>query len=183
MENPTASIDSALFARPKPTPNVAANAIRFVRLAFKDTLRNVRRQRPQTGPQILKSHSCPENCASGHTRRLCLKECPQCADMEIMREQRVETRVPIMAKAEAWWKDAAGASQTAQVKIEDTSPSGAGLRTATPIPAGSKLTVKWHREQFSGVVAYCRRDGADYLVGVRREKTEKAVKPERSIAT
>src|SRR5207245_708864 len=35
---------------------------------------------------------------------------------------------------------------------------------------GSKVLVRWHREQFSAVARNCRRDGRDFLLGVRREQ-------------
>lgn len=86
-----------------------------------------------------------------------------------MTERRVEGRVPIMALAQAWWKNEAGVSQTAPVKMEDTSASGACVRARKPISVGLKVSIKWHREQFSGTVMNCRPDGPEYLLGIRRE--------------
>ncbi len=54
--------------------------------------------------------------------------------------------------------------------MEDTSPSGACIRLKTPIDVGSKLIVKWQRRNsFSAVARNCRKDGRDFLLGVRRD--------------
>lgn len=41
----------------------------------------------------------------------------------------------------------------------------------TPISIGARLMVKWHRENFSAVARNCRRDGREFLLGVRRDPT------------
>src|ERR1035438_7028350 len=38
-----------------------------------------------------------------------------------------------------------------------------------PRSVGSKLTVKWQREQFFAVAKNCRSDGREFLLGVRRD--------------
>jgi hypothetical protein len=48
-------------------------------------------------------------------------------------------------------------------------PVGACIRIKRPVAIGARLTVKWHREQFSGIARNCRKDGGDFLLGVRRE--------------
>jgi hypothetical protein len=81
----------------------------------------------------------------------------------------VEPRKVMWAVAEISWQDAAGTSFRAPATLEDTSPSGACIRIRQPFPVGSRLTVKWHREQFSAVARNCRSDGRDFILGVRRE--------------
>ena len=71
----------------------------------------------------------------------------------------VEPRKVMWAVAEISWQDAAGTSFRAPATLEDTSPSGACIRIRQPFPVGSRLTVKWHREQFSAVARNCRSDG------------------------
>jgi hypothetical protein len=44
---------------------------------------------------------------------------------------------------------------------------------------GAKVTVKWHREQFSAVARNCRRDGREFLLGVRRLAQTPAPQPSR----
>ena len=85
---------------------------------------------------------------------------------------RLEPRTAIMAKAEVAWEDYPGTWRGAQAKIEDTSRSGACVRVGVPISVGSRLKIKWHREEFFGVAKYCRRDGGDYVLGIQRETSE-----------
>src|SRR5579862_1424393 len=81
--------------------------------------------------------------------------------------RNVEPRTVMWAVAEVFWEDPTGVKRAAAT-LEDTSPSGACLRVNTPITVGSELTVKWHREQFSATARNCRRDGTEFLWGVRR---------------
>jgi len=60
------------------------------------------------------------------------------------------------------------------VKIEDTSRSGACIRISVPIGVESKLIVDWREGRFSGVARYCRADGDEYSVGIRRDAPEVA---------
>ena len=53
--------------------------------------------------------------------------------------------------------------------LEDTSNSGACIRVGKFIHIGSKVVIKWHREQFPAVTRNCRRDGKEFLLGVMRE--------------
>jgi hypothetical protein len=53
--------------------------------------------------------------------------------------------------------------------LEDTSASGACVRMRTPVHVGARVTIKWHREQFSAIAKNCRSEGKEYLVGMRRE--------------
>jgi hypothetical protein len=46
-----------------------------------------------------------------------------------------------------------------------------------PISIGAKLKIKWHREEFSGIAKYCRRDGGDYVLGIQRETPENEARP------
>ena len=106
-----------------------------------------------------------------------------------MNETAIEPRTAIWAVAEVRWEDAAGTPLVAPATLEDTSPSGACLRVKTPVTVGSRLTIKWHREQFSAIARNCRSDGREYLLGVRREAVpsgalkEAAAKTEMEEAT
>jgi hypothetical protein len=80
----------------------------------------------------------------------------------------IEPRRLMWAVAEVSWADAAGNPIQSRATIVDISTSGACIRLRDRIGVGSLLTVKWHREQFSATARNCRRDGADYLLGVRR---------------
>lgn len=71
--------------------------------------------------------------------------------------------------AEVSWQDAGGSSFRARATLEDMSASGACLRVQSAVPVGSRVMIKWYREQFSAVARNCRQEGRDYLLGVRRE--------------
>lgn len=73
------------------------------------------------------------------------------------------------AMAEVIWQDATGTSFRAPATLEDTSPSGACVRVRQPFSVGSRVTIRWHREQFSAIARNCRNDGRDFLLGVLRE--------------
>lgn len=85
---------------------------------------------------------------------------------------RLEPRTAMMAMAEIVWEDQPGTWRGSFAKLEDTSPSGACIRVATAIAVGAKLKVKWHKEQFSGIAKYCRREGGEYILGIQRESSE-----------
>jgi len=84
------------------------------------------------------------------------------------------------AVAEITWEDGGGTSFRVPAILEDTSKCGACIRLKRPVAIGSRLTIKWHREEFSAIARNCRRDGGDFLLGVRREhgiSTRKAAAP------
>jgi hypothetical protein len=74
-----------------------------------------------------------------------------------------------MARAELQWEDPAGTARAAFAMIEDISQSGAGIRLRQPLSVGAKLRVKWHKEQFSGIVRHCHREGMEYVLGIQRD--------------
>jgi len=91
------------------------------------------------------------------------------ADKGGVRANRAETRKIIMARAELQWEDSTGTSRTAHAMLEDISRGGAGVRLRRPINVGWKLNIKWHKEQFSGIVRHCRREGMEYVLGGQRD--------------
>jgi len=84
----------------------------------------------------------------------------------------IEARRRIWAGAEISWEDPTGTPYHAPATMKDTSASGACLQVGAPIGIGSRLTVKWHKEQFGVTARNCRRDGQEFLLGVGREKDE-----------
>src|ERR1035441_1313604 len=83
--------------------------------------------------------------------------------------RNIEPRTVLWAVAEISWEDHTGTPYRAPATLEDISVSGACIRLKTPITVGSKLTVKWQREQFFAVAKNCRSDGREFLLGVRRD--------------
>lgn len=81
-----------------------------------------------------------------------------------------ELRTAVMIRVEASWADSNGALRTAIARMEDKSLSGACIRLNLPIQVGTKLWVQWRFEEFSGIAKYCRSEGAEYVVGIRRDK-------------
>jgi hypothetical protein len=73
------------------------------------------------------------------------------------------------AVAEVSWQDQSGQPVQAPATLEDTSRSGACVRLKAAIEIGSRVHIKWQREQFSAIARNCRQDGRDFLLGVRRE--------------
>jgi hypothetical protein len=86
--------------------------------------------------------------------------------------ERTERRTAIMAAAKVAWTDPKGTARELSVKIEDTSRSGACIRISVPISVESKLIVDWREGRFAGVAKYCRADGEEYSVGIRRDAAE-----------
>jgi hypothetical protein len=82
----------------------------------------------------------------------------------------IEARTVLWAAAEVSWQDATGTSFRAPATLEDTSLSGACIRVQRPFTIGSRIIVKWHREQFTAVARNCRSDGHGFLLGLRRER-------------
>lgn len=81
----------------------------------------------------------------------------------------IEPRKAMWAVAEITWEDDEGTSIRVPAILEDTSRSGACMRIKRPLAVGSRITVKWHREQFLAITRNCRSDGRDFLLGVLRE--------------
>jgi len=88
-----------------------------------------------------------------------------------MYRENLEPRKTVWAVAEVAWQDSTGIPHRLPATLEDTSVSGACIRVRTPITVGSSLTVKWQREQFSGVARNLRRDGGEFLLGIQKDAT------------
>ena len=93
----------------------------------------------------------------------------------------MESRTASLAIVEVSWEEVSfedpktAIPQTARGKsFEDTSRHGASVRVGKPIVVGSKVHLKWHREEFSGVVRYCRQSGFDFFLGIKRDPKESA---------
>ena len=84
-----------------------------------------------------------------------------------MDNKRKEPRFPVMTRVEAMWEDETQKQCVAPATIEDRSRGGVCIRIGTPISAGSKLTIKRHSEQFSGVVTNLRADDGGYILGIK----------------
>lgn len=62
----------------------------------------------------------------------------------------IEPGTVLWAVAEVTWEDSSGIYKV-RGTLEDTSQSGACLRVKHPFTIGSRIVIKWHREQFSAV--------------------------------
>ena len=89
-----------------------------------------------------------------------------------MSEKRAEFRIPLMARVDVLWGDEDGTPRVAPATLEDTSHRGMSVRMKNAIRVGSHVTVKWGSEQDSGTVTNCRREKADYVIGVKRDADE-----------
>jgi len=54
--------------------------------------------------------------------------------------------------------------------MEDSSPSGFGLRVHAALPVGSPIEVGFRGQRLVGAVKHCTRDGIGYFVGVQLEQ-------------
>ena len=85
-----------------------------------------------------------------------------------MSEKRTEFRIPLMARVDILWGDEDGTPRVAPATLEDTSDRGMRVRIKNAIRVGSHVTVKWGSEQDSGTVTNCRREKADFVLGIQR---------------
>ena len=84
-----------------------------------------------------------------------------------MDDNRKEPRTVVMMRVKIMWEDISQNPCVAPATIEDHSRSGMCIRMSTRIIVGSKLTIKSHREEFSGVVANCRAVANGYVLGIK----------------
>jgi hypothetical protein len=84
-------------------------------------------------------------------------------------EKRIEFRIPLMARVDILWGDDDGTPRVAPATLEDTSHGGMSARMKNAIRAGSHVTIKWGSEQVSGTVTNCRREKAEYVLGMKRD--------------
>jgi hypothetical protein len=89
-----------------------------------------------------------------------------------MDDKRAEPRIPLMARVDLLWADWEKTPRVAPAILEDYSENGYSVKMHESIPVGTHVTVKRGSEQLSGVVTYCRRDKAHFLVGVKREDAD-----------
>ena len=77
-----------------------------------------------------------------------------------------------MARVDVLWTDWEKNPRVAPATLEDRSDHGYSVRLKESIPVDTHVTVKRGSDQVSGVVAYCRRDKAQFVVGVKSESGE-----------
>jgi hypothetical protein len=77
-----------------------------------------------------------------------------------------------MARVDVLWGDEDGTPRVAPGTLEDWSHGGVSVRMNTAILVGSHVTIKWGSEQVSGTVSNCRREKAEYVLGVLRDADE-----------
>jgi hypothetical protein len=77
-----------------------------------------------------------------------------------------------MARVDVLWGDEDGTPHVAPATLEDTSHRGMSMRMKNAIRIGSHVTVKWGSEQDSGTVTNCRKEKAEYVLGIQRDAGE-----------
>ena len=85
-----------------------------------------------------------------------------------MSEKRTEFKIPLMARVDVLWGDEDGTPRVAPATLEDASHRGMSVRSKNAIRVGSHVTIKRGSEQDSGIVTNCRREKADYVLGIQR---------------
>jgi hypothetical protein len=89
-----------------------------------------------------------------------------------MGEKRDTPRIPLMVRVDAMWQDETGTVRVVPGVLEDRSRGGVSVRVKEQISVGSRLEIRWQREQFSGTITHCRRDGVSYILGIQRDPLE-----------
>jgi hypothetical protein len=84
-----------------------------------------------------------------------------------MFKDRVEPRKVMMARVEVRWEDQAGGAHNASAMLEDKSLGGACLRLGKPIAVETRLQVRNHGQEFSGIVRHCHARGLEFVVGIQ----------------
>jgi hypothetical protein len=82
--------------------------------------------------------------------------------------QRTEIRRAIAARVQASWKNPRGIPMGSQAMLEDVSPGGMSLRIPCAVDVGTPIQVLWKGARVAGTVAYCKREGEDFILGMRR---------------
>ena len=77
-----------------------------------------------------------------------------------------------MARVDVLWGDEDGTPHVAPATLEDTSHRGMSMRMKNAIRVGSHVTVKCVSEQDSGSVTNCRKEKAEYVLGIQRDAGE-----------
>jgi hypothetical protein len=80
-----------------------------------------------------------------------------------------------MILVEAAWQETSGVVRTAAARMENRSAHGACIRIKERVGVGARVYIQSHREQFSGIVKYCRVVGKDFLVGIERDTVNRPV--------
>jgi len=62
-----------------------------------------------------------------------------------------------------------GTLQSVTARMENRSAQGACIRIKANVGVGTRVYIRSHREQFSGIAKYCRVDGKEFLVGIQRD--------------
>lgn len=90
-----------------------------------------------------------------------------------MRGAVSELRTAVMILVEASWEDQRGILRRERARVENTCDSGACIRVKKQIDVGTKLSVQWRCEEFSGVARYC--PGDQLSVGIQRDAKKNVV--------
>jgi len=86
-----------------------------------------------------------------------------------MRRNRMEPREIIMYRISLAWEDDAGELRNQEGRLEDRSPSGAGIAARKAIPVGTKVTIQERGQERVGTVRHCTPDEIGYFIGIRYE--------------
>jgi PilZ domain len=91
-----------------------------------------------------------------------------------MTQRRLEPRKGFMCRVSVVWEDPSG-PKTESGRLEDRSPTGAGISVLKPIALGTKVRISGPRLKLVGIVRNCRSEGGSYFVGVHFEAGDEAL--------
>lgn len=79
----------------------------------------------------------------------------------------------MMTRVEAVWRDESGTSRVSEGKLEDFSDGGLSIRIYDQIDVGAKLIVRMPLGNSPGTVVQCRRQGQEFVLGIKRDAAQK----------
>ncbi len=77
-----------------------------------------------------------------------------------------------MARVDVLWADETMTPRVSPATLEDRSQSGVSVRMKNRIDIAAHVTVKSGTLQVSGIVTNCRREKAEFVIGVKLEGRE-----------
>src|SRR5689334_1157156 len=83
-----------------------------------------------------------------------------------MGDSRAEVRLLCADIVEISWHDLTSRRRSRQALLEDISPSGACVQLDSPLPVGSEIRLRCHREELTGYVKYCVYREIGYFAGI-----------------
>ena len=83
-----------------------------------------------------------------------------------MKDRRFDSRLTRSVAIDLRWLDTGGSPHAIRVQLSDISPTGAALRSSSPIPVDSLVSFRYENQTLSGKVRHCGRLPDGFLLGL-----------------